>query len=479
MNTLHNHPTILIVMGATGDLMAKKIVPSLFDLFRRDALPSQFSIVGYSRREYTQIDFHRHIAEILSLFHSEEVLMPYLENFLKLFSFQQGTFEDENHYHALERALRIIDEGWGICSNKLFYLAVSGEYYESLFTHLQSSGLSQTCGQDALGWTHVVVEKPFGDDGESAEKLERSLTKVFREEQIYRVDHYLAKEMVRTLIPFRFSNNVFESSWNADCIQSIHIRFWEALGVEQRGAFYDRVGALRDVGQNHLLQMLTFLTMDRPESLSIKDMRHAREVLLGTLRFPTETEIKTGSLRAQYDGYRSIHNVKPESMTETYFKIHAFLDTPRWRGMPIILEGGKRMGEQRKEIIVTMKHPEKCLCPNDSDHAPSTITIQLEPEEKIEYTLSIKQPRSQAIELRTMNVVYRTVEKTTQYTEAYGTLLLDCITGDQRYFLSDKEVIAMWRFIDPFVFAWKADAVPLHIYAPDSLEASTLSLFIS
>ncbi len=472
-------PTILIILGATGDLMEKKIVPSLFHLFQKGEFPIHFKIVGFSRRAWTHQDFHAYIMSLLEK-HTDisRVSSDDIQSFLNLFLFQQGVFENTDDYKALADTIQSIDDTWKMCTNKLFYLAVPPHYFRNIFEQLSVSGLTRGCGAGE-GWMRVIVEKPFGDNLATAEALDELMGTLFKEEQIYRIDHYLAKEMLQNILTFRFSNALFEYMWNREYVDSIHIKIWESIGVEGRGAFYDKVGALRDVGQNHLLQLLALITMEHPHTYSAESIRAERTKILEHLIVPSNEEIIHHTYRAQYHDYRSIKNVDPQSMTETYFKIRAFLDTSRWKGVPIFIESGKRMGEQRKEVTVTFKHSTPCLCPPDGSHYQNKIVFRFEPMEEIVIHFWAKKPGfSYDLEERMLHFSLRDSADRRQYTEEYEKLILDCISGDQTLFISTNEVRAMWRYTDPLVFAWKDGKVPLDMYAPDSTEVVEKSYVI-
>ncbi|MBI4134577.1 MAG: glucose-6-phosphate dehydrogenase [Candidatus Sungbacteria bacterium] len=465
-----NTPTILVVLGATGDLMARKIIPSLHHLFRAEKLPLRFKVIGFARRDLTDDVFHRHVADQL---HSDT---SSLHEFLGLFSYHRGEFHDPSGYQRLIDRLRALDGELGGFSNKLFYLATPPDLYEEIFKQLASSGLAgRTAEGDAkTGWTRVIVEKPFGRDSATAERLDVMLGSLFHEAQIYRVDHYLAKEMVQNILSFRFSNNLFEALWSGEFIESIEVRLWETLGVEKRGAFYDALGALRDVGQNHLLQMLALVIMEHPTEFSPAAIRTKRAEALRTLPQLTIDEVAEGTRRAQYSTYRTIEGVDPNSNTETYFRIGAFLNSARWQNVPIILEGGKRLRETRKEIVVQFRHREPCLCPG-SEHYKNRVVISLEPEEAIKIEFWAKRPGHRyELQSRSFDFLLRGEHARVQYIEEYEKLLLDAISGDQTLFVSTAEVKAMWRFIDPVTSAWSRDVVPLEIYEPDRFPINSL-----
>ncbi len=472
-NLQNDFPTVLVILGATGDLVTKKIVPSLFKLYESHALPRKFRVVGLSKQSISKTGFEDHVYAILHL-KLRRKHTSYTARFAHFFSHVQGWFEKMESYKRLAEALLEIDDEWGVCTNKIFYLAASPEHYETIFRNLARSGLTIPCGPNG-GWTRVLVEKPFGKDARTAERLDTLLGTLFREEQIYRIDHYLAKEMLQNILTFRFGNNLFEDVWNRKHIESIDIRLWEKIGVEDRGVFYEGVGALRDVGQNHLLQMLALVTMDRPQNMGAKEIRQKREAMLRTLKSLSKEEIRTNTFRAQYKGYRKIQHVSPRSNVETYFKLRAYLSHPRWAGIPITMESGKRMGRTEKKIVVTFRHPVPCLCPRGV-HYKNKVTFHLEPEEAITVEFWSKKPGlTTEFEKREIEFHYRGAGKRVQYTEEYGKLLLDAIKGDQTLFIDTQEVGAMWRFTDPIVRAWQKNIVPLELYAPDTHEVSEKS----
>ena len=471
-------PTVLVVFGATGDLMGRKIVPSIFHLRSRGALPRHFACVGVSRRPWSDDDLREHVSGILAERYPDASPTD-AEEFGDLFTYSQGSFDDEAAYQALARHLRAIDDAWGLCSNKLFYLAVPPEHYESIFRRLASSGLTKPC-DDLMGWTRVLVEKPFGNDAGSSRALDELLASLFLEEQIYRIDHYLAKEMLQGILNFRFTNNLFEISWDRTAIESIDVVLHETLGVEKRGRFYDGVGALRDVGQNHLLQMLALVTMDQPADSGAHAIREARARAIRELLEPlTLDEVAHRTYRAQYLGFRSIEGVSPDSETETFFSVQTELHGTRWAGVPVTFESGKRMGTVCKQIAVTFKHPHPCMC-SSGRHYQNRVIFTLEPSDEIKIEFWAKKPGfDNELEKREFKFFLYEREEKAQYVEEYARLLMDAFRGDQTLFVSTDEVRAMWSFIDPIARAWGDGAVPLESYTPDTcdvVDASALEL---
>ena len=470
-----NMPTIFVAFGATGDLMQRKVIPSIFHLYKLGELPKMFRVIGFSRRDWGDIEFQAFIKEVIEKHQGSDVSKEALDPFLKLFRFQRGDFEESQTYVELKKTFDACDQEWGTCSNKLFYFSVAPDRYEMILQDIAKHKLAKVCAPGE-GWTHVIVEKPFGLDSKTAKKIDALLGKLFQENQIYRIDHYLAKEMMQNILAFRFSNNLFELAWGNELIESIRIRLIEEIGVEERGEFYDSVGALRDVGQNHLLQMLAFVTMDAPMSFDAESIQKRRADILQTLNIISPKEAKTATFRAQHEGYLDVKGVASGSHTETYFKIHGELTHPKWRDVPIILESGKRMGQALKEILITFKHPMPCLCPSDRPHHKNEIIIRMEPREEILIEFWSKSLGfSFATEQKMFHYMLREAITHVPYVEEYAKLLLDCIHGDQTLFISTAEIHAMWRFTDPILEAWKKNLVPLHSYKPNSVEISNVS----
>lgn len=462
-------PTILVVYGATGDLMERKIVPALFHLREKGRLPERFRVVAFARRDFTGESFRDRVSATVERHHGGAPVAAELSSFVRDFDYLQGQFDDAAAYVRLAGALDAIDDEWGVCANKLFYVAVPPEHYPTILGHLAASGLTAACGdKDIGGWTRVIVEKPFGHDTATARELDELLGTLFEERQIYRIDHYLAKEMLQGMMSFRFSNNLFEPSWNNRAIDRIEIDLLETLGVEARGGFYDGVGALRDVGQNHLLQMLALTTMAQPASMGADDIRAARVEALRALR-PLRPEQMAGStFRAQYDGYREIPGVAPGSQTETFFRIVTQLDSEEWHGVPVVMQAGKRLADVRKDIVVRFRRPEPCMC-GKTTGVQNRVTFRLEPAESITISFWTKKPGfDSGLEERDFNFFLYEKEQKTQYVEEYARLLADAVEGDQTLFVSTHEVKAMWEFTDPIIDAWAAGEVPLESYAPDT-----------
>jgi glucose-6-phosphate 1-dehydrogenase len=467
-----NIPTIFVVFGATGDLMNKKIVPALYLLWKGKLLPDNFRVLGISRQDMSDTAFRTYIGGIIKEKGKET---KKLDDFIELFHFQAGDFNKAKTYSAIKKHLNTIEDEWKVCANKMYYLAVPPQFMDTIVVQLKKSGLSKPCGGPE-GWARVMIEKPFGQDGNTAKSLEKTLA-VFKEKQIYRIDHYLGKEMVQEIVNFRFSNNLFEHIWNAEHVERIDMQLSESIGVEDRGAFYDSVGALRDVGQNHLLEILALLTMENPGSGDMAILEKREELMANLLR-PTVAQVKQWGVRAQYEGYLDIDGVKSSSQTETYFKIKTYIDNERWKDVPIYIESGKRLGKVKKQIVVTFKRPVSCLCALDQK-VQNRVVFSLDPKEGIFIDFWSKKPgMTDEMECRTFDFFLYKRKQKKPYVEEYAKLLLQAIDGDQTWFVGKKEIQAMWGMIDPYIWAWGKNLVPLKTYTPDgndiALEAKDL-----
>ena len=450
-------PTTLVIFGATGDLAKRKLFSALFSLSRQGMLPKKFKIVGFSKSRLSASEFQKFI---LKATNSGD------KGFVKNVMYQPGLFEDLDAYRKLGDILVKTDKEFKTCSNKLFYLAVAPKYYKTIFENLANSGLTISCS-DGEGWTRVLVEKPFGEDMYAAKELDELLSKLFREEQIFRIDHYLARETMQNILAFRFSNRIFEPLWNNQYIDRVELKLLEKGGVGERGAFYDEIGALRDVGQNHMLQMLAIVAMGHPQRFAASAIRRERAKILEALRLIRESEVGKYTARGQYDGYGKLSGVRKGSRTETYFKLQAFVDNARWSGTPFFIESGKGMKENVVELNVHFKEAAPCFCPlpHTGHKHQNMISFSVKPREGIVLRFWAKKPGlSSDIEPKNLSFEYRGGKLPETQAEAYEKVLFDCIEGEQMLFASTEEVAAAWRFIMPILKGWEKDKLPLKIY---------------
>lgn len=449
------HPTIFVIFGITGDLANRKLLPALLALYAKKLLPQRFAIIGFSRRSFTREEFRELIREKMHVkqgqFKEEDV-----KHFLDHMSYEQGMFDEPAAYVRLAERMKGIDDRWGQCSNKLFHLSVSPTLYEGVLKELAASGLTKPCA-DETGWTRVLIEKPFGTDIHAARSLDKLIGNLFKEEQIFRIDHYLAKEALQNILTFRFSNSIFEPLWSRQHIDRIHIKLFEKNGIEGRGASYDKVGALKDVGQNHLLQMLALVAMERPKSLTGPDIRKERARVLRRLRSLSRKMVQLDVVRAQYAGYHTETGTAPQSQTETYFRIKAGIASPRWKGVPFFLESGKGMHESRTEIKVYFKASKA------SGDKSNILTFRIQPDEAIKVCFFVKVPGAGfETEAKTLKFSYADAASFGPLANDYERLIHDAFAGDQTLFASTDEIMASWEFVTSIIDHW--NGLPLGSY---------------
>ncbi len=467
MQPHHNQPTAIVIFGGTGDLAQTKLLPALYDLFVAKALPDQFTIIGLSRKELTHAAYQSFVADSITK-RLPTVDRTMLQMFCSRIKYTNGSFAEANSYEKIKMLLTEFDDSIQLCTNKLFYLAVPPEYYETIFTHLDQSKAMKLCN-DRASWSRLLVEKPFGKDLATAQALEQQLCSLFADEQIYRIDHYLAKDAIENIISLRFANSILTDSWNKDCIESINIKLLETKDVANRGSFYDGIGTLRDVGQNHMLQILALLTMPAVDVHDAGAVRNARASVLTDLLATTPESI----IRGQYAGYRSTTGVSSTSTTETYFRIDFTSNTPAWDGVQITLEAGKALARATNEAVITFKAIDTCHCAyakNPHTHH-NTLTISFSPIQRISLTMWVKKPGLVfTLEERELELIH-TRSTDTYSPEAYERVLYDCIIGDQTRFVSGNEVEVAWQFITPILAQFAT--LPLYSYEKGSTGPTT------
>ncbi|MBI2475831.1 MAG: glucose-6-phosphate dehydrogenase (NADP(+)) [Candidatus Taylorbacteria bacterium] len=474
------NPTAVVIFGATGDLFRKKLAPALYKLFAKGQTPEVFRVAAFSRRPWGDDQFRQFLSDTL-LEKSPNLPSETLKKFLEHFLYIEGDLGSSDSYQKVAEVLGRLDAEAGVCMNKLFYLATPPVSYEGILDHISTSGLAIPCapvevgegwtplevrpdaasGRPAFydgrltGWTRILIEKPFGSDLKNAEKLDRLLGELFSETQIFRIDHYLAKETLQHILKFRFSDGAFEPFWNREHIEKIAIKLFEKEGINGRGAFYDALGALRDVGQNHALQMAALVAMEKPEDFSAAAVRAKRAAILKKFKLAKD------AARAQYQGYKTEPGVSPSSTTETYFKIELGLATPRWRGVGFILESGKGLPQSYAAIEVYFKKPIEVTISGERVLA-AAVKFKIQPKEEI----SIMRHSGNPAEIP-FSTYGGAVGETKN--EAYEKVLLDAIKGDQTLFTSTDEVVAEWKIVMPILAAWRKAAAPLLKYAKGTM----------
>ncbi len=464
MKTKVNTPSILIIFGATGDLMARKLLPALVSMYQQQLQPKYFTVLGFARNEMTNAAFQDKLTVNLAR-HHPEVVATVPNDFYSNFQYQAGNFDDPTSYKELAERIKRIEDEWGVCTNKLFYFAVAPQYYPTIFDNLASVGLNTGC-DDRYGWTRLMVEKPFGNSLSEAKLIEAKLHDHFKDEQVYMVDHYLAKEVVQGILSFRFANSFLQSSWDHSSVEQVEVNLFEQIDIEGRGLFYEKVGALLDVGQNHAMELLALATMDQPTDFTAKSIRKSRADILQKLECASEAQ------RAQYQGYLHEDAVAEDSIVETFFEIDFQLNHPAWQGVPITIRGGKATGSNKKEIILTYKSPSQNLFENEQKYK-NEIRISLGSDPGITILFwHKKQGTERELIQQTLKFAYDPESKE-RYQAEYVTLLTNALNGDQTLFVSLDEAMASWKIIDPILAKWHNNGDGLVAYAKDTLPTLT------
>lgn len=455
-------PTAFILLGATGDLAQKKLLPALMDLFEKQVLPKHFYILAFSRDDLGTKGYRNFVRKHIEA-KGKKYSQKNIEAFLELIEYTHGKFDEPEAFERTKKILEQYDERIGMCTSKLFYLAVPPLFYDTIFGQLANVKLEQPCIVGD-GWTRILVEKPFGSNLANARYLDEKLSKLFHEEQIYRIDHYLAKDALQNIIAFRFSNVLFEDKWNSEYVEAVHITLSETIDVSTRGAFFDKVGALRDVGQNHILQMLALIAMDHPQKLEATHLRQKRAEILESLRIPTAEALTTDIVKGQYEGYKHVKDVSEDSKTETYFILKTYLDTPRWQGVPFYLEHGKSLSKSETAITVRFRSSKNCVCNEPEQHNhPNIVRFSISPEQKISLQFWVRK-QGLKYELQPKELLFdRSVvggDDVSLISDAYEEVLFDALCGDQTLFVSNGEQNAAWKYITAILELWD-DVTPL------------------
>lgn len=465
-----NIPVIISIFGATGDLNQRKLIPALFDLYLKGFLPDRFKVVGVARRHLSLTEFQDFALEALRKRgggHSPQIVAKFLQNL----TYGSGLFEDRKTYRSLSEILSELENEFGQCSDKLFYLAVPPPLYEVIIRNLAASGLTKPCS-DEEGWTRILIEKPFGRDIKTAQRLDILLGDLFREDQIFRIDHYLAKETVQNILAFRFGNPIFEPMWCRQYVERVELKLKETIGLENRGEFYDSIGALRDVGQNHMLQMLALVTMEQPQKLTSEAVRNERTRVLKLLTLADACSKSTQ--RAQYQGYHKETGASKNSQTETFFRLKLAIPNKRWQGVPFILESGKKLDENLAKITFYFKDNLPYLFPQHSkDIERNSICFNIQPNPGVEIRFLVKKPGpAMELEPRYLTFDYRKSFEQKQL-EAYQKVLFDAIRGDAMLFPRTDGLLASWQIISKVLDCWSGNNVPLEIYGGGSAGPSS------
>ena len=459
-------PACIVVFGATGDLTHRKILPALYNLRRVGLLPPETTIVGFARRPYTDEQFRVDLKEAVSQ-HSRVPLQDAIwDDFAAGIFYQQGEFHEPEAYKRLSQRLDELSASRGTRDNRLFYLATPPSLGPTIIEQLGHASLDAE-GR-THGWSRIVIEKPFGQDLESARQLNRDVQRVFRESQVYRIDHYLGKETVRNLLVFRFGNGIFEPIWNRRYVDHVQITVAESLGVEGRGPFYEEAGATRDILQNHMMQLLSLVAMEPPIAFDADDLRNEKLRVLRAIDADwTEERITRDVVRGQYGpgwvggkpvpGYREEPKVAKDSTRETFVALKLHVQNWRWADVPFYLRTGKRLAKPATEISVQFKQPPLALFKGlRADPEPNLLALRIQPDEGILLRFVAKVP-GLGLDVRSVNMDFTYGSSfVSDAPEAYETLLLDAMLGDASLFTRADEVEAAWAVVTPIDRAWVA-----------------------
>jgi glucose-6-phosphate 1-dehydrogenase len=466
-------PTNLVIFGATGDLARRKLLPAIYNLAHEGALPGQFNLIGVSRGEHSNEEYRDIAAQAIRAFSRTKVDESVLSGLLDELRYVTGAFDAPATYTDLAAALAELDEAAGESMSRAFYLSTAPEFFAVIVEALGNAGLAATQGADV----RVIIEKPFGTSLAEARELNVKVLSVFQESQVFRIDHYLGKETVQNMLAFRFANGMFEPLWNRNYIANVQITAAEDIGIGSRAGYYDHAGALRDLVENHMMQLLTLLCMEPPVTFAANDVRDEKVKVLHAIRTPQVAELAQMSVRAQYGpgvsggepvvGYLQEDGVPADSHTETYAALRLEVDNWRWAGVPFYLRTGKRLARKVTEIAVTLRPVPHLAFEQEGSLGvrPNQLVLTIQPNEGVSLSLGAKIPGTRMrIRPVIMEFLYGTAFLS-QSPEAYERLILDAMRGDATLFTRNDEVEAQWRICDPVVSAWEADAGKLPQYA--------------
>ena len=470
-------PCVMVIYGATGDLSHRKLLPALYNLAREGLLPNPFAVVAFGRRSYTSESFRAEMRPAVDQFSRQKPVDDAVwDSFAQHMFYHQSEFTDPAGYKELSALLDRLDSDLGAAGNRVFYLATPPSQYPEVIQQLGQAGLARE-GADAAdgaadgsrrrGWARIIIEKPFGHDLATAQALNRQAHGAFREEQIYRIDHYLGKETVQNILVLRFANGIFEPVWNRRYIDHVEITASESVGVEGRGGYYEEAGALRDMVQSHMLQLLNLVAMEPPVAFDANSVRDEKLKVLRAIR-PLQTleEIAANSVRGQYtagwvagkriESYRSEKNVSPQSTTETFAALRLFVDNWRWQGVPFYLRTGKALPKRVTEIAVQFRRAPHALFGRvtGGHMEPNVLSIRIQPDEGISLNVSSKVPGA-AMRIRPVKLDFLYgASFVAEPPEAYERLLLDCMLGDSTLFTRADEVEQAWSLVTSIMEGW-------------------------
>jgi glucose-6-phosphate 1-dehydrogenase len=467
--------TSILIFGASGDLSRRKLVPGLFSLFRKGRLPNKFNILGFSSSQLSDEDFKVKLQQGVEKFGERAFRNDEWQDFAGHLFYQPGSFTSSEDFHLLAARLAKIEGG---PADRLFYLATPPRFFSVIVNALGENAMTT----ETDGWRRAIIEKPFGIDAETARELNVQLHQVLDENQIYRIDHYLGKETVQNILTFRFANSLYEPIWNHEFIDHVQITVAEKVDVGTRAGFYDDVGALRDMFQNHIFQLLSLIAMEPPTSFTAHELREAKVQSLRSVRPLSPKELEHYVVRGQYKGYRDLPGVAPDSQTETYAALRLYIDNQRWQGVPFYLRSGKSLAEKSTEIIIQFKplSMPSGLSSGIGSMNPNVLSFCLQPDEGFHQRFDVKVPDTES-DKRAVEMAfhYRDAFGESAIPEAYERLLLDALKGDPSLFTRGDRAELAWELLDPILSAWEGPTrLPLYSYDPGSWGPAAADLLL-
>jgi glucose-6-phosphate 1-dehydrogenase len=460
-------PCTIIMFGASGDLARRKLLPALYDLAFHACLAPRFRLIGFARTHMSDEEFRKSAGEFLPKGNEEGADESKKADFLKNLLYFSGNYDDPEAFQSLGKKLDELDSEGQLGGNRLFYLATPPEVYLHVVEQLKAAGLSKK--KTDRSWTRIIIEKPFGNDQNSAQELNSKVLSVFDESQVYRIDHYLGKETVQNMLVFRFGNGIFEPLWNRNYIDSVQITASESLGVERRAAFYESAGALRDMIQSHVLQLTSLVAMEAPANFDANSVRNEKIKVLQSMRPFNRESVWKSVVRGQYGpgniggkpviGYRQEPGVKPDSSTETFVALALHVDNWRWSGVPFYLRTGKRLARPLTEVAIQFKNAPHMVFRGENMETNSLV-LNIQPDEGISLSFGAKSPGAQ-MHIRPVTMDFKYSDAFGGGTRsAYATLINDCIRGDATLFDRADSVEAAWALVDPILEAWQGGTPP-------------------
>lgn len=461
-----------VLFGATGDLAKRKIYPALYNLFVDQKMPQSISIIGLGRREMSDAEFQVHVEQSVTTFSRRLVHDRFkMEEFLDAFRYSALDVTNIEGYRKLLNLVERREEELHIPENRMFYLSVAPEFFDIIALNIKESGLGS-----AQGWKRLIIEKPFGHDLKSARDLNAKLSKAFEEDEIYRIDHYLGKPMVQNLEALEFANPVLQALWNNQYIANVQITASETVGLEGRAGYYDQAGAIRDMVQNHMLQMLMMTAMHLPKRISAKDIREGKRKVMESLRPLKKEDVGLHVIRGQYSsgeihgqpvvGYTDEPGIEASSQNDTFVAARLWIDSPFWSGVPFYIRTGKRMKGKSTRIVIEFKDSLKDLYMNKNEKvAPNLLIMEINPNENISLQLNSKNPLNNG-KMEPVRVNFSAEQKGVP--EAYERLIFDAFRGDSTFFAHWKEVELSWEWVQPILEAFEENLLPLCSYQAGS-----------